>query len=202
MATGFLGTRHLLPALTATGHQDLAVRMLQSRDFPSWGYEVANGATSIWERWNSFTKDKGFGDAAMNSFSHYSFGAVTEWMFESLAGIETDGPGFQHISIQPGPPKPGSNPHYKPIDHVRAEYESIQGRIVSEWWVKDGRLELEVAIPPNCRATIHVPADPGTVTVEGTDPPKELRKHSYVRGDVTFQVGSGRYRFTSKWATE
>jgi alpha-L-rhamnosidase len=202
MATGFLGTRHLLPVLTATGHQDLAVRMLQSRDFPSWGYEVANGATSIWERWNSFTNEKGFGDAAMNSFSHYSFGAVTEWMFESLAGIETDGPGFQHISIHPGPPKPGTNPLHKPIDHVRAEYDSIQGRITSEWWVKDGRFELDVVIPANCRATIHVPADPGTVTVEGLDLPKELRKRPYLRDDAVFQVEAGRYRFTSKWATK
>ena len=93
IATGFLGTRPLLPVLSATGQHDLAVRLLQSRKFPSWGFEVENGATTIWERWNSFTKEKGFGgeqNASMNSFSHYSFGAVCEWMFTTLAGIDTD----------------------------------------------------------------------------------------------------------------
>jgi alpha-L-rhamnosidase len=97
MATGFLGTKSLLPVLSATGHQDLAVRLFQGRAFPSWGYEVENGATTVWERWDSYTKEHGFdgfaghNNAAMNSFSHYSFGAVCEWMFRSLAGIDTDG---------------------------------------------------------------------------------------------------------------
>ena len=98
MTTGFLGTRPLLPVLSAVGQSDLAVRLLQSRKYPSWGYEVEQGATTIWERWNSYTKDKGFGgaqNAEMNSFSHYSFGAVCEWMFSQLAGIQTDGVGLQ-----------------------------------------------------------------------------------------------------------
>lgn len=107
MSTGFLGTRPLLPVLSATGQSDLAVRLLQSRKYPSWGYEVEQGATTIWERWNSYTKDKGFGgpqNAEMNSFAHYSFGAVCEWMFSRLAGIQTDGPGYKHIIIkQSGP---------------------------------------------------------------------------------------------------
>ncbi|MCH5376491.1 MAG: family 78 glycoside hydrolase catalytic domain, partial [Planctomycetes bacterium] len=88
MTTGFLGTRPLLPVLTETGHFELAARMLQSRRFPSWGYEVVNGATSVWERWNSYTKEQGFMNPSMNSFSHYAFGAVCEWMFDTLAGID------------------------------------------------------------------------------------------------------------------
>ena len=115
MSTGFLGTRPLLPVLSATGQYDLAVRLLQSRKYPSWGYEVEQGATTIWERWNSYTKDKGFGgaqNAAMNSFAHYSFGAVCEWMFSQLAGIQTRRAGLPahhhpaHAAVagqQPGP---------------------------------------------------------------------------------------------------
>ena len=114
MTTGFLGTRPLLPVLTSVGENDLAVKHFQSRKFPSWGYEVEQGATTIWERWNSYTKDKGFGgmpqNAEMNSFAHYSFGAVCEWMLDQLAGIDSDGAGYQHILIRPSPPSPGSNP--------------------------------------------------------------------------------------------
>jgi len=103
MATGFLGTKELLPVLSAHGHHDLAVRLFQSRQFPSWGYEVVNGATSIWERWDSYTKEDGFGrhNAAMNSFSHYAFGAVCEWMFRTLAGIDSDDPGLKHLILRP-----------------------------------------------------------------------------------------------------
>ena len=106
MATGFLGTRPLLPVLSAHGHHDLALRLLQSREFPSWGYEIVNGATTVWERWDSYTKEDAFGrhNAAMNSFSHYAFGAVCEWLFQGLAGIDTDGPGYRKIWIRPGPP--------------------------------------------------------------------------------------------------
>ena len=136
MTTGFLGTRPLLPVLSDVGEHDLAVKHFQSRKFPSWGYEVEQGATTIWERWNSYTKENGFGgtqNAAMNSFAHYSFGAVCEWMFFRLAGIDTDGPGYQRIIIRPSPPAPGSNPAREPIHWVKAHYDSIHGRIVSNW---------------------------------------------------------------------
>ena len=120
------------------------MRLLQSRKYPSWGYEVEQGATTIWERWNSYTKDKGFGgpqNAEMNSFAHYSFGAVCEWMFSQLAGIQTDGPGYKRIIIRPTPPSPGSNPDQKPIDWVRAHYDSIHGRIASAWKVRGRALQ-------------------------------------------------------------
>ena len=90
MSTGFIGSRPLLPVLTAAGNHDLAVRLFQSRRFPSWGFEVVNGATTIWERWNAYTIENGFYDKDnMNSMSHYAFGAVCEWMFKSLVGIDT-----------------------------------------------------------------------------------------------------------------
>ena len=169
-ATGFLGTRPLLPVLSATGQNDLAVSLLQSRKFPSWGFEVENGATTIWERWNSYTKDKGFGgeqNAAMNSFAHYSFGAVCEWMFSTLAGIDTDGAGYQRILIRPSPPSPGSNPDNKPIDWVRAHYDSIHGRIATSWRRTGDRFELEATIPPNTSATIYLQARAETDITEG-----------------------------------
>jgi len=203
MSTGFLGTRPLLPVLSATGQSDLAVRLLQSRKYPSWGYEIAQGATTIWERWNSYTKDKGFGgaqNAEMNSFAHYSFGAVCEWMFSQLAGIQTDGTGYRRIVIRPTVPSPDSNPDQKPIDWVRARYDSIHGRIASAWKVEGGRLSLDVKIPANTTATVYLPArDAGSVTENG----KPLAQAEGVRfmrkdgGRVVLGLEPGSYRFST-----
>jgi len=195
MATGFLGTRPILPVLSEHGYHDLAARLAQSRRFPSWGYEVVNGATTIWERWNSYTKKDGFGNAAMNSFSHYAFGAVGEWMFRYLVGIDTDGPGFEKLVIRPRPPKPGSNPEHESISWVEAEYESIHGAIAVSWRLKDGRLTLDVTIPANTSAEIHVPtSDPESVSESG----RGLAGFSGMRavsGAVVFEVGGGTYSF-------
>jgi alpha-L-rhamnosidase len=198
MTTGFLGTRPLLPVLSSVGEHDLAVKHFQSRKFPSWGYEVEQGATTIWERWNSFTKEKGFGDPGMNSFSHYAFGAVGEWMFSQLAGIDTDGPGYQRIIIRPSPPPPGSNPAREPINLVKAHYDSIHGRIVSNWRLKDGRFELETRIPANTTATVYLPTASAEEITEGG---KRLAKVSGVtmlrqEGDrAVLAVESGSYKF-------
>jgi alpha-L-rhamnosidase len=209
MATGFLGTKPLLPALSAHGHHDLAARLFQSRRFPSWGYEVINGATSVWERWDSYTKEHGFNgadgkqNAAMNSFSHYAFGAVMEWAFRTLAGIDTDGPGYKRIVIRPSPPSPGSNPEHKPIDWVRAQYDSIHGRIESNWKLEGDRFTLDVTIPANTTATVFLPAHAtGDVTESG----KALTSARGVRflrnenGRVVLGVDSGRYRFVCRQA--
>ena len=203
MSTGFLGTRPLLPVLSSAGQHDLAVRLFQSRKYPSWGYEVEQGATTIWERWNSYTKDKGFGgeqNASMNSFSHYSFGAVCEWMFSHLAGIDTDGAGYKRIIIKPSPPSPKSNPDQKPIDWVRAHYDSIHGRIASNWKVADGQFELEVSIPANTTATVYLPAhNAASISESG----KKLARAKGVKllrieGDrVVLAIESGTYHFTA-----
>jgi len=202
MATGFLGTRPLLPVLSAHGHHDLALRLLQSREFPSWGYEIVNGATTIWERWDSYTKEDAFGrhNAAMNSFSHYAFGAVCEWLFQGLAGIDTDGPGYRKIWIRPGPPRRAGGGGKPVLDWVRAEYDSIRGGIRSEWRQDDG-FELAVRIPANTTATVLLPArNPDQVRVDGAavGSVPEVRWLG-VRGDrAAFEVGSGEYRFTVK----
>lgn len=204
MSTGFLGTRPLLPVLSATGQSDLAVRLLQSRKYPSWGYEVEQGATTIWERWNSYTKDKGFGgpqNAEMNSFAHYSFGAVCEWMFSQLAGIQSDGVGYKRIIIRPTPPSPGSNPDQKPIDWVRAHYDSIRGRIASEWKLGGGRFSLNVTIPANTTATVFVPARDAAGITESGKPLAQSQgvKLLRVEGDrVVLAVESGTYRFATR----
>jgi alpha-L-rhamnosidase len=202
MATGFLGTRPLMPVLSASGQHDLATFLLQSREFPSWGYEISNGATTIWERWDSYTKEDAFGrhNAAMNSFSHYAFGAVCEWMFATLAGIQSDGPGFKKIIIRPTPPSPGSNAMHDPIDWVSASYDSIRGKIVSEWKLADGQFHLKVVIPANTTATVYLPsADAKSITESGgklsdATGVKLLR----VEGSVAvLSVESGSYDFSA-----
>jgi alpha-L-rhamnosidase len=202
MATGFLGTKPLLPVLTATGPHDLAVRLFQSRRFPSWGYEVENGATTVWERWDSYTKEDAFGkhNAAMNSFSHYAFGAVCEWMFRSLAGIDSDGPGFRDIIIRPGAPTPGSNPETKPIDWVRAEYDGPTGRIACAWKREGPKFNLDVTIPANTSATVYLPAANAGAATESGRPLGEVAGMTVGEvsgGCVALRIGSGRYRFSS-----
>jgi alpha-L-rhamnosidase len=204
MATGFLGTKPLLPVLTANGQHDLACRLFQSRKFPSWGYEVEQGANTVWERWDSFTKEHGFNgaggnqNASMNSFSHYSFGAVTEWMFRDLAGIDTDGPGFKRIIIKPGPPTPGSNPDRDAIKWARAEYGSIHGKIVSDWKRGKDQIELRVMIPANTSATVFIPAKSSDGITEGGRPLRAIRGAKFLRmeGDrAVLAVDSGGYEF-------
>ncbi len=182
MTTGFLGTYPLLPVLDANGHSGLAVQLLRSRQFPSWGYEVDNGATTIWERWNSYTKDKGFFNPAMNSFSHYSFGAVSEWMFRRLAGIDTDGPGYRKLLIQP---TPGD------LEWVTAEYASIRGRITVGWRQRSGRFEMNLTVPANLTAIVGIPASSPIASQPGAVF-REMKG-----GRAWLEVSSGTYSFAS-----
>jgi len=202
MSTGFLGTRPLLPVLSASGQHDLATFLLQSRDFPSWGYEIANGATTIWERWDSYTKEDAFGrhNAAMNSFSHYAFGAVCEWMFGTLAGIRSAGPGYAKIIIDPRPPRADSNAMREPIDRVTAKYKSIRGTILSDWSIQEDKFYLDITVPANTTASVYLPTqDVESITESG----QPINNQNHVRvvgaddGKVELQVGSGRYAFVA-----
>jgi alpha-L-rhamnosidase len=164
MTTGFLGTKPLLPMLTNTGNLDLAVSMLQSRKYPSWGYEVKNGATTIWERWNSYTEEHGFGgedgkmNAAMNSFSHYAFGAVTEWMMTDLAGIAPAEPGYSQIKLHPHFPSAKATTETETISWIKAHHDSPHGRISIHWKRQpDNSLLYEATIPPNTTAALTLP---------------------------------------------
>lgn len=206
MATGFLGTKPLLGVLTDHGHHDLAVRLYQSRKFPSWGYEVVNGATTVWERWDSFTREHGFdgysgkNNAAMNSFSHYAFGAVNEWAFRQLAGLDIADPGGQRLVIRPKAPSPGSNPDVAPIDWVKAAYRGPRGRVAGAWRRTADRFDLEIEIPANTSAEVHIPGRGGEGLQEGGKPIARSPGVRLVRaagGNVVLHVESGRYQFAS-----
>jgi alpha-L-rhamnosidase len=204
MGTGFLGTKCLLSALSSVDRHDLATKLFQSHKYPSWSYEIDQGATTIWERWNSYTKEDGFAggqNAAMNSFSHYSFGAVCEWMFSNLAGIDSYGPGFKEITIRPMPPSPKSNPDHQPINWVRAHYDSIRGRIETSWKREGDEFQLDLTIPPNTTATVFLPTNNRTTIKEGGQGLEDAKgvKLFRVRDDVTvLAVESGQYHFACK----
>ena len=197
LSTGFLGVKYLLPALTEEGYVDVAFRLLTNKTYPSWGYSIENGATSIWERWNSYKKGKGFQDSYMNSFNHYAFGSVCEWMFASMAGIDTDGAGFKRITIRPQPGGSG-------ITYTKASYDSIYGRIATYWRVRDGKFLLDLTIPANTTATVYIPARDADSITEGGKPASKAEAVRFLRigdGRAVFAVGSGRYRFMSSLPT-
>ena len=206
MTTGFLGTRPLLPMLTSVGENDQAVKLFQSRKFPSWGYEVEQGATTIWEHWDSYTKANGFGgldgkqNASMNSFAHYSFGAVGEWMLGDLAGIQSAGPGYDKIIIHPHPPSPDSDRVEKPINWVKSHYDSIHGRIVSNWRRHGSSFELETIIPANTTAEVYLPASDSKNITEGGRPLSKAAGVKFIRmenGCAVLAVVSGEFHFKS-----
>jgi len=125
--------------LTKIGRSDLALQLLLNDQYPSWLYEVDNGATTIWERWNSWTKEGGFGDIGMNSFNHYAFAAVCEWMMESLAGIKPGSNGFETVLVEPV--------FTDKFDFVRASYDSVSGPIAVRWDRTDDGFTLKVETP-------------------------------------------------------
>ena len=151
LQTGFLGTAILMPTLTKIGRTDVAYKLLLQHDNPSWLYSVDQGATTIWERWNSYTLDNGFGSVSMNSFNHYSYGAVLGWMFSDMAGIgfDMDSPGFKHIILSP-------KPDYS-LQSVNAAYESPYGKIVSNMKYEGDKWLYNATIPANTTATIKIP---------------------------------------------
>ena len=155
MTTGFMGTGPLLPALTEGGHVDAAYTLFEQTGYPSWLYPVLNGATTVWERWGSYTIENGFGGQnGMNSFNHYSLGAVASWMLEYQAGIQRgsseDSAGFRRFILQP---TPGGH-----FTHVRADYDSVCGRISSGWTAQDGELlTYDAVVPANTSATLYLP---------------------------------------------
>jgi alpha-L-rhamnosidase len=203
LSTGFLGVNLLLPTLTSIDRLDVAYRLLQNETFPSWGYPVKHGATTIWERWDGWTEDKGFQDPGMNSFNHYAYGSCGQWMFASLAGIDAEEPGFGRIRIRPrvlGWPKkdPGVG---KPIEWVKASYDSIRGRIATSWEDRGDTLVLKVAVPANASASVWVPALSADAVTESGKPLGEADGVKFLRmeeGAAVLRVGSGEYEFVSK----
>lgn len=152
LSTGFVGTPYLTRVLTDAGRIDIAYALLNQKTFPSWLFPVTHGATTMWERWDGWTPEKGFNDAGMNSYNHYAYGAVGAWMYADVAGIDLDPdhPGYQHILIHP---RPGGG-----LTYARATLESVYGKIESAWRIDGEKLLLNVTIPPNTTATVRLPA--------------------------------------------
>ncbi|MBN1992717.1 MAG: glycoside hydrolase family 78 protein [Anaerolineae bacterium] len=197
LSTGFLGTPYLCPALAETGHQDVAYRLLNNDTYPSWGHMIKHGATTMWERWNSILPEGEAHPPRMNSFNHYAFGAVGEWLYRFVAGIDTDPrqPGYQHILIYP---RPGGG-----LTYAKAEYDSIRGRIVSDWKIEGHEFHLKVTIPANTTATVYLPtSNPDTVTESG-QPVEQVEGVRFVKQETelaVFRVGSGDYHFVAAFA--
>ncbi|WP_068771858.1 family 78 glycoside hydrolase catalytic domain [Termitidicoccus mucosus] len=192
LATGFIGTPRLMPALFNAGLDATAWRVLLQDTYPSWLFQVKLGATTMWERWDGWTPGEGFQAVAMNSFNHYAFGAVGEALYRHVAGIDTATPGFRDIVIRP---RPGGG-----LTHARAAYEAATGRVESGWKIlPGGGLALDVTIPVGSRARIHLPAaNPAIVTESGRPlaaAPGVLLLPSEPPGETACETGSGEYHF-------
>ncbi len=163
LSTGFVGSRDLMHVLTKIGRTDVACRLLFNDTFPSWLFPIKNGATSIWERWDSWTPEKGFQDEGMNSFSHYAYGAVGQWMFENIGGIKSLEPGFTRVAIRPI--------ISEQLTWASVSYRSVKGVIRVDWKRDGDVVTVEVEIPQGIKAEIHVP---GTTTVETVEAGKHV----------------------------
>ncbi|WP_443049709.1 family 78 glycoside hydrolase catalytic domain [Streptomyces sp. NBC_00287] len=199
LSVGFLGVNVLAPVLTDEGRADLAYKLLHQDALPSWLFSVRNGATTVWERWNSYSQDDGFGPVSMNSFNHYAYGAIMEWMYAYMAGIARDpeSPGFKRFLLQPHIDPTGG------ITQVSASYESPYGLIKSEWKLEDSGRDLvyDVVVPANSEAVLRLPAASADSVREGRTPlarAEGVRFIDYTDGEYVCRLASGRYRITAK----
>ena len=160
LQTGFLGTSILMSTLTENGMEDIAYDLLFQRKNPSWLYSINNGATTIWERWNSYTLEKGMGPRDMNSFNHYAYGCVCQWLWETVAGIasDTSAPGFRHIIMRPVPDKR--------LGHIEAEYCSAAGIIKSAWRYNGDEWIWTFTIPEGATAIVTLPGETDSKTYD------------------------------------
>ena len=195
LATGFIGTPRLLPALHNAGLNDVAYKLLLQDTYPSWLYQVKLGATTMWERWDGWTKEKGFQTIGMNSFNHYAFGSVGEFLYRYVSGIDTEGAGYKTITVAPYP-GPG-------LTSARATYQAVTGLISSDWSITSGTLSLEVKIPPNTTGHIRIPTSNINAVLESgkavtsADSVKVLHNDSEA---LYVEVQSGTYRFTAPYS--
>jgi alpha-L-rhamnosidase len=193
--TGFIGTAWISKALSDHGYSDAAYRLLQNDQYPSWFYPVDQGATTIWERLNSYTVENGFGgNNSMNSFNHYSFGAVGQWMIAYSLGIQCNQPGFKHFILQP---------EYDPTGEMtwaKGHYDSMYGRISNAWKIDNGTLIYSATVPANTTATLFIPAASENAVTENGKPAAEAEGISFVKyedGKAVYELASGSYEFIS-----
>ncbi|MBK8139365.1 MAG: glycoside hydrolase family 78 protein [Chloroflexi bacterium] len=160
LSTGFVGSPYLNHVLSGGGRLDTAYALLNQKTWPSWLYAVTQGATTIWERWDGWTQESGFQTPEMNSFNHYAYGAIGDWLYKTVAGINTDpsAPGYKHAILRP---QPGGG-----LNFARASLDTLYGTLVSDWKLDGGVFEYTLIVPANTTATAHLPHD-GRITLNG-----------------------------------
>jgi alpha-L-rhamnosidase len=193
LSTGFVGTPYINWVLSEMGYLDIAYALLKQTTWPSWLYSVTQGATTIWERWDGWTHDKGFQDPGMNSFNHYAYGAIGAWMYAVIGGIDLDPeqPGYKHIIMRP---QPGGG-----LTHSTAELQSMYGTIRSAWTLEGDSFDWHITIPANTTATIYVPAkDKSDVTQHGgsLDDTEGVTFLRMENGCAVYDLQSGSYNFS------
>lgn len=204
LSTGFIGTAMINQTLSRYGLDDLAYTLLLQRECPSWLYSVDQGATTIWERWDSYTIERGFhSDITMNSFNHYAYGAVAEWMYRYMAGIAPDAsnPGFKHIVLSPVVDNRTNLNNQQRITDVKATFASPYGAVKSNWVRRDnGAVEYSVTVPANTTATVVYPLAAGQtqVYVDGipVEESEDVTPVSMSDTQAVYSVGSGSYVFS------
>ncbi len=194
LTTGFLGTPYLCHVLSRFGHLDVAYTLLLQDSYPSWLYPVKMGATTIWERWNGQKPDGSFETPGMNSFNHYAYGAIGDWMYRVTAGIDTeeDAPGYRRIIIRP---RPGGS-----LTQATGTLQTYYGNIKSSWQLQNGQFSLDVEVPANTTATVYIPAKNNAAVQEGGKPlatQKDIRLVSTAQEQTVLEIGSGQYHFTT-----
>ena len=187
LTTGFVGTPLLCKTLSAIGRDDLAFMLLNNKQYPSWLYPVLQGATTIWERWDGQKPDGTFQDVGMNSFNHYAYGAIGEWLYRHVAGIDidTNHPGYKHILLAP---HPGGG-----LKSANADIVTLYGKVGSSWKFENEDFVCEVVIPANTSATLTLPfAKAGQVKQDGLPVKAESIQK---KNDLELTLGSGKYTF-------
>jgi len=193
ISTGFVGLGYLLPTLTACGYTDVAYSLLTQDTFPSWGYCIEQGATTIWERWDGWTEASGFQDPGMNSFNHYALGSVGRWLYSTIGGIDVVSPGYKSILIHP---QPGGD-----LTYAQTKFYSIHGLIKSYWRIEDNTFYLSVTIPANTFATVYIPAKEADDVTENKKCASQAEGVKFLRMDngfAVYGVDSGTYDFSTR----
>jgi alpha-L-rhamnosidase len=192
LTTGFLGTPLLCKTLSNIGRDDLAFMLLNRKQYPGWLYPVTQGATTIWERWDGQKPDGTFQDVGMNSFNHYAYGAIGEWLYTYVAGIkiDTENPGYKHFFLAP---HPGGG-----LTNAAATFQSVYGEIKSGWKIENGQMVYEVKVPANSTATVTLPsAQLENVTVNSASLKENALMAALQTGKtVSLKLGSGEYKFS------
>jgi alpha-L-rhamnosidase len=195
LSTGFVGTPYLNQVLSEMGHLDTAYALLKQTTWPSWLYSVTQGATTIWERWDGWTHDKGFQDQTMNSFNHYAYGAVGAWMYAVIGGIDLDPeqPGYKHIIMRP---QPGGG-----LTYAKTGLHSMYGFIRSEWTLQNDTFDWQITVPANTTATVYVPARDLSYVAENGHSIEKAQGITFLRtedGFSVFNVEAGSYSFSTQ----